>query len=116
MSNKGEESVMYYVFESLSGGSILGLFALVIIFLSYVTAADSNLSAMSSLSTTGVSPDQPEGDLKMKIIWGVVIGIITCIMLLSTGIDGIKILSVLGGTLALFIIILAAMGIVKRLF
>ncbi len=115
MSNNGEESVMYYVFESLSGGSLLGMFALIIIFLSYVTAADSNLSAMSALSTVGISLDQPEGDLRMKVIWGVVIGMITCIMLLSTGIDGIRILSVLGGTLALFIIILAALGIVKML-
>ena len=115
MSNKGEESVMYALLNELPMGRILSIFTLCIIFLSYVTAADSNISAMSSISSNELPDADGEAPTFIKVIWGLVIGGLTYVMLSTAGIDGIRILSVLGGFPALFIIILAAISLVKIL-
>ena len=85
------------------------------IFISYVTAADSNISAMSAMSSKGIRPDDPEAAIWIKIIWGIAIGLISWIMITYAGIDGVRILCVLGGFPALFIIILVGLGLVKML-
>ena len=113
MKTKGEENVMYAVFHKLPFGKVVSLFTLLMVFISYVTAADSNISAMSAISTNGINPDNPEAPLWIKVIWGTLIGAITWVMISSAGIDGIRILSVLGGFPALFIIILVSLGVVK---
>ena len=115
MSNNGEESVMYALLNELPMGRILSIFTLIIIFLSYVTAADSNISAMSSISSNELQDSDGEAPTFIKIIWGLVIGGLTYVMLSTAGIDGIRILSVLGGFPALFIIILAAVSLVRIL-
>ncbi|MGK0366104.1 MAG: glycine betaine transporter [Saprospiraceae bacterium] len=115
MSESGEESVMYALLNELPMGRILSIFTLLIIFLSYVTAADSNISAMSSISSNELQASDGEAPTFIKIIWGLVIGGLTYVMLSTAGIDGIRILSVLGGFPALFIIILAALSLVKLL-
>ncbi len=115
MKETGEESVMYAIFNQLPFGRLISISTILMIFISYVTAADSNISAMSSISSHGIDPKHPEAPIWIKIIWGVIIGIISWIMLTYAGIDGIKMLSVLGGFPALFIIILAACGLLKLL-
>jgi len=115
MSNNGEESVMYALLSELPMGRILSIFTLCIIFLSYVTAADSNISAMSSISTDELQDSDGEAPTFIKVIWGLVIGGLTYVMLSTAGIDGIRILSILGGFPALFIIILAAASLIKIL-
>ena len=107
MTQSGEESVMYAVFNQLPFGKWVSMFMVVVIFISYVTAADSNISAMSSMSTSGIGGTE-EAPLYIKVSWGVVIGLLTFIMLSSKGVDGIRLLSVLGGFPALLIIILVA--------
>ena len=116
MVAEGEENVMYEVFNQLPFGKVISLCALVMVFISYVTAADSNISAMSAMSTVGISPENPEAPLIIKVVWGILIGTITWVMISSAGIDGIRILSILGGFPALFIIILVAVGVVKLIW
>ena len=112
MVASGEESVMYAVLEKLPFGEILSMLTVLVIFISYVTAADSNISAMSSMSTSGIGGTE-EAPLYIKVSWGVAIGLLTFIMLASKGVDGIRMLSVLGGFPALLIIILVAIGLLK---
>ncbi|MFK7982538.1 MAG: BCCT family transporter [Saprospiraceae bacterium] len=76
---------------------------LIIVFLSFVTASDSNTSAMSGLSSTGISPDSPEPSLFIKIIWGATIGAVALIMMTNSGIDGVKMVANLGGFPAFFL-------------
>jgi len=113
MLANGEENVMYAVFNKLPFGKLVSTITLIMVFISYVTAADSNISAMSAISTNGINPDNPEAPLWIKVVWGTLIGVITWVMISSAGIDGIRILSVLGGFPALFIIILVGIGVVK---
>lgn len=115
MTKNGEESVIYEVFSHLHFGKALSIFTLCIIFLSYVTAADSNISAMSSISSSNSQENDGEAPTFIKIIWGLVIGGLAYIMLSTNGINGIRILSVLGGFPALFIIILAAISLIRML-
>jgi len=112
---KGEENVLYTILISLKGGVAISLLALIMIFVSYVTAADSTISAMSSMSSYGVSPDNPEAPIWIKIVWGALIGIISSIMISSAGIDGIRLLCILGGFPALFIILMVGLGLLKML-
>jgi len=115
MSSKGEESVMYGVLHQIGNSNLTIPFTLFLIFLSYVTAADSNISAMSTISEKRKDNTDEEASIGTKIIWGLVIGGLTYIMLSTKGLDGIRILSVLGGFPALFIIIAAGISLVKIL-
>ncbi|MEM6700150.1 MAG: BCCT family transporter, partial [Bacteroidota bacterium] len=57
---QGEANVMYALFEYLPLAAAMSVLYLLISFLSYVTAADSNTSAMSGISASGISPASPE--------------------------------------------------------
>lgn len=113
LTESGEESIMYKMFTYFPMGKALSIFALILIFISYVTAADSNISAMSSLATKGISPDKPEAPTYLKVIWGTMIATVTWVMLAAAGIDGVRIISVLGGFPAVFIISAVAVGMVR---
>ena len=43
----------------------------------------------------------------MKVTWGVIVGIVAWVMVSFVGIDGVKMLSNLGGLPALFIVLIA---------
>ncbi len=116
LTEKGEENVMFTIFKSLPYGKIISIVTLIMVFMSYVTAADSNISAMSAMSSNGINPENPEAPLWIKAVWGTLIGSIAWVMLTLAGIDGIRLLCILGGFPALFIIILVGVGLVKLLF
>ena len=71
---------------------------------------------MSSMSEKEKTNSTQEASILTKIIWGLVIGGLTYIMLSTKGLDGIRILSLFGGFPALFIIIFASISLVKFLF
>ena len=50
MELKGEESVMYGMLHKIGFSKITIPISLILIYISYVTAADSNISAMSAMS------------------------------------------------------------------
>ena len=113
LQNEGLENVAFRLLEEFPLSQIVSTIFVVILFLSFVTASDSNTSAMSGLSSTGISPESPEPSLGIKVIWGVVIGAIALIMLMNAGIDGVRMISNLGGFPALFFMIFAAGALVK---
>ena len=92
----GPQSVIF----SLIGETEWGLFGitslLFIVFISYVTAADSNTTAMSAICTKGISPTSPEAPVYIKLLCGVTIALLAWVMITYAGLDGIRILSVLG--------------------
>ena len=116
MKIAGEESVMYGLLNKISFSNITIPITLILIYISYVTAADSNISAMSSMSEKEKTNSTQEASILTKIIWGLVIGGLTYIMLSTKGLEGIRILSLFGGFPALFIIIFASISLIKFLF
>lgn len=103
LENSGPERVMYAFMEQLPLAKILIPTLLVTAFLSFVTAADSNTSAMSAISSTGISPESPEPSIFIKIVWGCLIGLLSWIMITFARLDGIRMLSTLGGLPAMFL-------------
>jgi choline-glycine betaine transporter len=78
-----------------------------------VTAADSNTNALSGLCTSGISTEDQESPMFLKIIWGGTIGALCVIMLIAAGIDGIKMASNLGGFPNVFLLVLLCIAFAK---
>lgn len=108
---KGPDSVLFRLFDALGGGPAATGLILFTIFLSYVAGADANVSAMSALSTRGITPDAPEAPMAVQSVWGVAVGLVAVVLVAASGIDGIRMMSVLGGFPALFVIIGAAISL-----
>lgn len=116
LQREGPEGAVYAVLRQFPWPVLTSFFFLAVTFLSYVTAADSNTSAMSGLCSTGISPEDPEAPGWIKIAWGLVIGSMAWVMVANAGIDGVKMASNLGGFPALFLILAVAAGMVVMLF
>jgi glycine betaine transporter len=110
LNKDGYESVIYAIMNSYPLKAALSLFFIFIVFLSYVTAADSNTEAMSAMSTKNISADSASAPIFLKIIWGVLIGATAYIMISAAGIEGIKMLSNLGGLPALLLLTAVTIG------
>ena len=82
-------------------------------FLSYVTGSDAYTTTLGGMSTTGISPKSPEPPMLIKIFWGMLIGLVAWIMVSTTGVNGVKMLSNLGGAPALLLEILICVALVK---
>ncbi|MEQ9301867.1 MAG: BCCT family transporter [Cyclobacteriaceae bacterium] len=116
LQTQGPESVIYRIFEALPLRYIIAPLFLITAFLSYVTAADSNTEAMGGISSTGISPDAPTPPTIIKVIWGITIGAVAFIMINMAGIEGIKMLSNLGGLPSLFLITTINIGLLYLIF
>lgn len=112
----GPQNVIYALFEQLPMASFISYVFILMVFLSFVTAADSNTSAMSAISTLGISVDNQEAPISIKITWGVIIGLLALIMITFSGIEGVKLISVIGGFPALFLLLLVFFGLLRLLF
>ena len=113
LETSGPESVVYGMFSSFPLATPFILLFILTSFLSYVTAADSNTSAMGGISTTGISPESPEPGAAIKAIWGITVGAVAWFMVSEGGINGIKTLSQLGGLPALFLVLAVTVAIMR---
>ena len=102
LATSGPESIIYAILDTMPLGTVLTVVFVIGVFISYVTAADSNTMAMAGLCWSGISPDSPDPPAKLKILWGCIVGSLAVIMICSAGVDGVKALSNLGGIPALF--------------
>jgi choline-glycine betaine transporter len=104
----GPESIIYQVFEDLGYFKLFARLFILAIFISYVTAADSSTDALASLSMKKIGNDPFQSDTNLKIVWGTLIAFLAWIMIIFSGIDGVRILSVIGGVPALFYLMLVS--------
>ena len=104
---RGPEAVAYALFNTLPYSQIvIGLF-IALTFISFVTAMDSNTHSITSvcLKKMGPGAKRPRAEIWVKIFWGALIGAVAFIMTSTTGIEGVRMLSNLGGLPGLFILI-----------
>ncbi len=118
LDNQGVEHVLYKVLDFLPLAGVLAVIVTVISFISYVTAADSNMDVIANICATEDNTDEPGRFLGLKLIFALAVGFAAFIMTSMSGVDGIRILSNLGGLPALFIIltfnvVLILLGTVK---
>ncbi len=111
VENKQESRIAFEMFKSFPLAKTLSVFYMCSAFVCFVTSSDSNVSAMAGISSSGISPDAPEGNPWLKVVWGTVVGSVAWIMISfsASGVEGVKALSNLGGfpaaILQVFIII-----------
>lgn len=108
LNDRGVENVLYELFRQLPLSGIWIPLLLFIAYISYVTAADSQTDAIGNLCTRGLTADSDlNAGVPMKVIWGVIVGVVSWVMVSFVGIDGVKMLSNLGGLPAMLIVLLA---------
>lgn len=109
LSDGGIEHLLYGIFRDLPLSWLWVPLLVVIAFISYVTAADSQTDAIGNLCTKGVTPDSDlNAGIPMKIVWGVLIGVVAWVMVSFVGIDGVRMLSNLGGLPSMLIVLVAS--------
>lgn len=90
-------AIPYAVLRAFPLSGVIIPFFLFITFITFVTAADSTTNAMAALTSTGIDRSHEEAPTWVKVMWGVGLGVIALVMLKLAGIDGIKMMSNLGG-------------------
>ncbi|MDA8563190.1 BCCT family transporter [Mariniblastus sp.] len=110
------ERVAYALFGYLPLTIGLVIFYVVSSFICFVTSADSNTTAMAAISSSGITPENSEGGLAVKIAWGITVGLVAWVMITFADIEGIKIISTLGGFPAAILLVLVLGSLVKVLF
>ncbi|RMQ96195.1 putative transporter-like membrane protein [Pseudomonas savastanoi pv. glycinea] len=109
LTDQGVEHVLYQLFRQLPASGLMVAFLLFVAFISFVTAADSSTDVISNLCSKGVTADSDlDGNPLLKVVWGVIIGVVSWVMVAFVGIDGVKMLSNLGGLPGMIIVLLAS--------
>lgn len=110
----GEQAVSYAVFKTFPFATPIIIFYMISAFVCFVTSSDSNMSAMASISSTGITPENPEGNQWLKIAWGVSVGTVAWVMIsFAGGVDGLRKLSSLGGFPAAILELLIIASLVR---
>ena len=110
----GTASATYAVLQQLPIPVISIAVFLAIVFVSFITASDSNTNAMAGLCTDGVTTDDTESPSWLKIVWGVTIGALCVIFIRAfKTTDALKYLSNLGGFPIVFLLIIVSISFVK---
>jgi choline-glycine betaine transporter len=112
MNEQGSAAAGYAVLQQFPFSNLLIGIYLVAVFVSFITATDSTTNAMSSISTTGITDGAQEAPVYIKVIWGATVGLVSLIFISTLGIDGIKMLSYLGGFPALILGILSVISLI----
>ena len=68
---------------------------------------------MGGISSTGITPLSPEPGVLIKVIWGVTISVVAWVMISYAQIDGIKMLSNLGGVPAVILGLFIVVALIK---
>ncbi|WP_425410759.1 BCCT family transporter [Hyphococcus sp.] len=112
LESRGPESVIYVLFDTLPFSQIVIAVFILLTFISFSTAMDSNTHSITGVCLKNMESGgkQPQTERWVKVFWGVLVGAVAFIMTATTGIDGVRMLSNLGGLPGLFILI--AMGAV----
>ena len=114
MQAGGTASATYAVLQQLPVPIISITIFLAIVFVSFITASDSNTNAMAGLCTDGVTTDDSESPAWLKIVWGITIGVLCVIFIRAfQSTDALKYLSNLGGFPIVFLLIIIAVSFVK---
>ncbi len=108
----GEGAVAYELMAQLPFGFLISAVYLIAVVITFATATDSTTNAMSGISTTGIEGADDEAPVYMKTLWGAIIGVVAVIFLTVFEVDGIRILSYLGGIPALVIAILSIISLI----
>jgi len=110
---RGPENVTYEVFGQLPLSFLMTGFYLISAFICFVTSADSNTTAMASISGRHASDADPEGALTVKVLWGIAVGSVAWVMIAFASVEGIKTISVIGGFPVSILFVLVVISLMR---
>ena len=118
LDTTGPESVTFKALAFMPYSQIIIPLLLILSFVSYVTAADSNTTAISEIcqETPSNSPKSVKLSKNLKIIWIALLAFMAWVMVAFSGIDGVRMLSNVGGLPALFIVIGLQLTLLRMAF
>lgn len=119
IKNANATMALFEFIKSLPLSVIIVPINLLVILVSFTTAADATTTSISSMCMKNI-PIGQEAPGKMKIIWGALIGTIAIVMAAfgggEQGVQGVKSLAAAGGFVVLFIFILQLASAIKTFF
>lgn len=115
MNENGTESLMLKVFEYMPFVDIIRPLMIVTICLSFITLADSMTSTVSLMSMKD-NKNVDEAPLRIKIFWGLLMGLTSITFVLNGGLEGIKVVKTIAGFPILFLQIIMLAGVIRYLY
>ncbi|WBW50001.1 BCCT family transporter [Peptoniphilus equinus] len=119
IQNSNATMALFEFLKSLPLSALLIPINLLVILVSFTTAADATTTSIASMCMKDV-PIGSEAPAYMKIVWGVLIGTIAIVMAAfgggEQGVQGVKDLAAAGGFVVLFIFLLQLVAAVKVFF
>ena len=117
----GPEGVMFRALDFIPLSGLMIPLVLLLSFISYVTAADSNTEAISQICKTHdhqmTEDDETEPNApRLKMIWVILLCLMAWIMVAFSGIDGVRMLSNVGGLPALFVVLGLQVCLIRMVF
>ena len=115
LQTDGTESAVFAFFCQLPLGTILIIVFLIVIFISFVTMADS-MTSVAAILSSGDFGGEGEPPLTMKLVWGIIMGVLAYVMICFAGVDGTKMLAVLASFPLLFLMLVFIVSAIKGLY
>ena len=119
IQEQGAVAGLWEFLQQIPLGFIIIPVLIVALIAAFSTTADTMSTTISALCTKGARHDE-EPAVWQKIVWGVTIGLIACIMVAfgggEQGVDGVKYLAACGGFVVLIIFILQIGAAIKVFF
>ena len=119
LQSDGPEAVIYQLFANLPFSAFWSIGFVILSFVCFVTAADSNTEAIAGIchkSQNHPTIEQEErqpATFRLKVLWASLIGFTAWVMVTFSGVDGVRMLSNLGGLPALFIVLAMNMALIR---
>ncbi len=113
MEALGMENAVYTMLKNLPAGAVLVPVLVMVVLLCVVTAADSTTNVLGDLCYQG--EEHEAGMIFVKAAWGGLLGIMSVLMVCSKGIAGVKMISVIGGIPAVFLLLLSGISLLKNI-
>ena len=89
VNTAGMQSTIFYILNTFPLGKVLIVLFVVSIFTSFSTMADPVAAALATISIHGLSVDD-EAPNKIKIVMGVIMGVIAYLLVASGGVNSVK--------------------------
>jgi len=109
----GFASVIYVLFDQYPLSSFVSILFIIVCFITFITAADSNTDAIGSLCTKGADAENMTSPMWIKATWGCSIAFIAWISASYIGVDGVKMLFNLAGLPGMLIVSGAGISLIK---
>jgi choline/carnitine/betaine transport len=108
---EGEEYAMFALLDSLPLYALVSGVSMLLVANYFVTSADSASLVLGSLSSSGsLTPKKP-----LVVFWGLTIGAVAAVLLLSGGLEGLKNATIIVALPFMFVMLLLCVSLMKEL-